>query len=162
MKKKNLLIGIIISLVVFCYASPVLAANIASCESSMPRAIIDEKIPNMVSTVITVIKVVVPVLIVVLGMIDLVKGMTASKEDEMKKGQKMFIKRLVAGALVFFVFTIVQLLISFVADEDDKANIATCSSCFINGDCTYKFKDEASKTCPDGMTINGNGTACLK
>ena len=97
-----------------------------------------------------------------MGMLDLAKGITAQKDDEIKKAQQIFIKRLISGALVFLVFTIVQLIISFVADDDDKPNIATCSRCFINGDCTYKFKDEASKTCPDGMTKNESGTACIK
>lgn len=161
MKKKVLIIFLIICLFVIGI-NPVLAANIASCENSIKGAIIDEKIPNLVSTIITVIKIVVPVLLVIMGMLDLMKGVTAGKEDEMKKAQGLFIKRLISGALVFLVFTIVQLIISFVADDNDKANIATCSKCFINGDCTYKFKDETSKTCEEGMKANEAGTACIK
>ena len=159
MKKKIILVVAFICLVAF-YASPVFAANIASCENSIKGAIIDEKIPNMVSTIITVIKIVVPVLLVVMGMLDLMKGLTAQKDDEIKKGQQMFIKRLISGVLVFLVFTIVQFIISFVADEGDKANITTCSNCFINGNCTYK--KEAGGKCPDGTKLSEGKTVCVK
>ena len=64
-------------------------------------------------------------------MIDLMKAVIAQKEDEIKKAQMTFVKRLIAGALVFFVIVIVKMLISFVAD--DSKNIMNCVNCFING-----------------------------
>jgi len=158
MKKKTILMIMIVGLIAL-YASPVFALNIASCENSIKGAIIDEKIPNIVSTIVTVIKIVVPVLLVIFGMLDLMKGITAGKDDEIKKGQQIFIKRLISGALVFFVFTIVQLIISFVADEDDKPNIATCSRCFINGDCTYQ---KVNGSCPDGTEPIVDSENCKK
>ena len=158
--KKKVLFVIFVLCVGVLFTSPVLAANIASCESVMKGAIIDEKIPNVVSTAINVIKIVVPILLVIFGMLDLMKGVTASKEDEIKKGQQIFIKRLISGALVFFVFTIVQLIVSFVADKSDKDNIATCSSCFLTGDCTYK--KNSSGSCPAGTKLNTKKTTCIK
>lgn len=145
--------------IVTFWVTPVFAANIASCENSISGAIIDEKIPNIVSTIVTVIKIVVPVLLVVFGMIDLMKGVVAGKEDEIKKGQQLFIKRLISGALVFFVFIIVQLIISLAADSADKNNIMTCAKCFINGDCTYH---KVNGNCPKGMTTTSNGKYCTK
>ena len=65
-------------------------------------------------------------------MIDLFKGITAQKEEEIKKGQQTLIKRLLAAAIVFFVIVIVKLVIGFVAG-DDKDSITKCASCFING-----------------------------
>jgi len=114
--------------------------------------------PYLVHTIITIIKIVVPILLIIFGMLDLMKGITAQKEDEIKKGQQIFIKRLIAGALVFFVFTIVQLIISFVADDNEKSDIMTCAQCFINGDCTYKMQNG---TCPSGTKLDGNGH-CVK
>jgi len=63
-------------------------------------------------------------------MLDLFKGITAQKEDEIKKGQNLFIKRLISAAIIFFVISIVQLLVSFVAGDE---GIMTCANCFING-----------------------------
>lgn len=158
--KKKIVFIMMICLVVFS-ATPVFAANIASCDSTISGAIIDEKVPKLVSTAITIIKIVVPILLVVFGMLDLMKGITAQKEDEIKKGQQLFIKRLISGALVFLVFTIVQFIVSFVADEDDKTDIMTCAQCFLNGDCTYRFKDEKNKVCPSDKKLNKEKTACV-
>ena len=92
---------------------------------------IDEKIANTVHIIILVIQIVTPIILVVLGMIDLIKAVIASKEDEIKKAQMTFVKRLIAAAIVFFVFIIVKLVISFVAD--DKDNLINCVNCFVNG-----------------------------
>ena len=161
MKKKMFLV--LIAIVLFVGVTPVFAANIYSCESSIKGALIDSRIPEVVSTIVTVIKIAVPVLLVIFGMLDLMKGIIAQKDDDIKKGQQIFIKRLIAGALVFFVFTIVQLIISFAAEEGDKTNIMTCARCFINGDCTYK---KVNGSCPkvDGVEtkLSKDGKYCIK
>lgn len=129
MKKKILLFVMV--LVCLLYAPSVLAVNITGCESVIPGVIIDAKIPNTVHTIIVVIKIAIPVLLVIFGMLDLGKGIVAQKEDEIKKCQQMFIKRLITAAIIFFVVSIVQLLVSFVSG--DEPGIMNCASCFING-----------------------------
>ena len=128
MKKKIFMI-MILALLVF-YAPSVLAVNMTGCEANLPGVVIDAKIPNTVHTIIVVIKIAVPVLLVIFGMLDLFKGITAQKEDEIKKGQNLFVKRLISAAIIFFVISIVQLLVSFVASDE---GIMTCANCFING-----------------------------
>ena len=128
MKKKVLFLTIL--LLAILYVPSVFAANVTGCEAILPGIVIDTKIPNTVHTIIVVIKIAVPVLLVIFGMLDLFKGIMAQKEDEIKKGQQMFIKRLITAAIVFFVISIVQLLVSFVAGDE---GIMTCASCFING-----------------------------
>lgn len=130
MKKKILML--IILLVCLLYVPNVLAADIKGCATILPGIKIDVKIANAVHTIILVIQIVVPVLLVIFGMLDLFKGITAQKEDEIKKGQQMFIKRLLSAAIIFFVIAIVKLLISFVAG-DDSDGIMPCANCFLNG-----------------------------
>ena len=159
LKKCVILTFFAVILMVFI-TNTVNAANIYSCANSLGDAMIDEKIPNIVSTIVTVIKIVVPVLLVIFGMLDLAKGLIAQKEDEIKKGQQLFIKRLISGALVFFVFTLVQLIISVVADDKDETNIMTCAQCFINGDCTYMKRSDGS--CPSGTKLSDSKKFCIK
>lgn len=139
MKKKIFMI--ILMFILLGISSPVFAKDIASCDAAISTdVIIDQRIPEVVSTIINVIKIAVPVLLVIFGMLDLFKGLSAQKEDEIKKGQQMFIKRLISGALVFFVFIIVQLLVSFAAGGKNGENktIMDCANCFINNDCEYR------------------------
>jgi len=95
---------------------------------------IPAKIPELTSYIIKLIQVLVPVILVIFGSIDLFKGITAGKEDEIKKGQQIFIKRLVVGVIIFLVVIIVKFFISIVADAN-KSNIADCIDCFISNDC---------------------------
>ena len=130
MKKKIFLM--IILAMVLCYVPSVFAVNIKGCEGVLSGVVIDAKLPNIVHTIILVIQIAVPVVLVIMGMLDLFKGIYAQKEDEIKKGQQMFIKRLITAALVFFVVLIVKLVISLVAD-DKGTGIIECASCFLNG-----------------------------
>lgn len=95
---------------------------------------IPEVLPKVISIIYTIIQIAVPVVLIVMGSLDLMKGVTAQKEDEIKKGQQMFIKRLISGVLVFVVFIVVKLVISLVADGS-SAPIMECADCFISNDC---------------------------
>ena len=88
-------------------------------------------IPKLVTTAINLIKIVVPILLIVFGMLDLGKAVMAQKEDEIKKGQQTFVKRLVAAVVVFLVVFIVQIVFNLVSN-DENGNIWGCVDCFIN------------------------------
>lgn len=96
--------------------------------------------PYIVHLIITIIKIAVPILLVIFGMLDLGKAVVAAKEEEIKKGQQTLIKRIIAGVIVFFVVTIVQILINFLSktNENDGATITNCFKCFVNADCTKR------------------------
>ena len=100
--------------------------------------------PYIVSTIVTIIKIAVPIILVVIGMIDLMKAVIASKEDEIKKAQTTFVKRIVVAVLTFFIVSIVQIVIRFVAGskEDD---VMGCFNCFINGELTNEKTASCSK-----------------
>ncbi|MBE6144777.1 MAG: hypothetical protein E7169_04310 [Firmicutes bacterium] len=85
---------------------------------------VPSKLAYIISLVISLIQIFVPILLIVWGMLDLGKAVMAQKEDEIKKGQQLFVKRLIAAAIVFFVVVIVKLLVGLVAD--DSNNITSC------------------------------------
>lgn len=95
---------------------------------------IPRKIPELTSLGISIVQISVPVILVLMGSMDLFKGITAQKEDEIKKGQQLFIKRLIIGASIFFVIVIAKLLISVIADAS-SANIIECVDCFLSNKC---------------------------
>ena len=130
--KKKVLLTLVLGVCLF-WAPNVLA--ITACDTVLPGVVIDEKIPNTVYNIILLIKIAVPVLLVIFGMMDLVKAIIAQKEDEIKKGQHTFIKRLITAALVFFVTSIVQLVISFVGGNDEHVGMWDCVNCFLNNKC---------------------------
>lgn len=135
MKKINYFLFSLLAL--FMLSSTAFAVDIQGCSID---AEIDVKIANAVHTIILIVQIVVPVLIVIFGSIDFVKAVVAQKEDEIKKGQQTFIKRLIAGVLVFFIVVVVKLVVSFAAGDQVGANgeatkdtIINCANCFLNG-----------------------------
>lgn len=93
---------------------------------------VDRMLPDIISLIVTLIKIGVPILLIVFGMLDLGKAVMAQKEDEIKKAQQTFVKRIIAAALVFFVVVIVQTVFNLVGGSGKK-NIWDCVNCFVNG-----------------------------
>lgn len=90
-------------------------------------------VANLISTIINTIKILTPVVLIVFGLIDMTKSTIAQKEDEMKKAQKLFIKRIISAILVFFIIAIVQFSFSLLANAAGERSFLECVSCFING-----------------------------
>jgi len=110
------------------------AAESVSCGQGLITDI-PSSLPKVVNIIYTAIQIAVPIVLVILGMLDLFKGITGQKEDDIKKGQQMLIKRLIPAAIIFFVLAIVKVVTSLIADDDNKTKIIDCVDCFINNDC---------------------------
>lgn len=104
-----------------------------SCGNNMASDI-PKLLPQVISIIYNIIQVAIPVLLVVLGLMDFMKALSAQKEDNMKKSQQLFVKRLISAAIIFFAFAIVKLVISFVADGNNS-DIMDCAECFIKNKC---------------------------
>lgn len=87
------------------------------CENVVGAGGIPGKLAYIISLIVTLIQVVVPILLIVWGMLDLGKAVMAQKDDEIKKGQQTFVKRLIAAIIVFFIIVIVKLVIGLVAEN---------------------------------------------
>ena len=85
-------------------------------------------IPHLTSLVVDLIKIGVPVLLIIFGMLDLGKAVMASKEDEIKSAQKLLIKRAIYAVAIFFVVFIVQVVFRLIDNSGDlgQSNWITC------------------------------------
>ena len=75
------------------------------------------------SAVLTVLQIVVPILLIIMGTIDMVKAVMAGKDDEIKKAQGTLIKRVIAAAIVFFIPLLVQLVLGIIPIGDSNAGV---------------------------------------
>ena len=71
----------------------------------------------------------IPILLIILGTIDLGKAVIASDEKEVKAAQTRLIKRFIYAALVFFVTTLVSVLMNMVA-QGGEGNTTSWESCW--------------------------------
>lgn len=74
------------------------------------------------------IKVVVPVILIVVGMIDLAKAIMGKDDSEIKKAQSSLIKKLVVAICVYLLVTIVGLVMQLIGNDDWKQ----CAECALN------------------------------
>lgn len=92
---------------------------------------IPDQIVNIVSTVINLIKIAIPIILIIYGMLDLGKAVMAQKEDEIKQAQQLFVKRIIAAVLVFLIVAVVQLIMGLIGESDAWQ----CACEFMGGNC---------------------------
>ena len=88
--------------------------------------------------VILTFLIVIPIIIVLMGTFDLGKAVMAGEDKEIKEAQKMFIKRLVYGVIIFFIPYLVAGVYSLfdgMSTEGGDTNEGTnlCWKCAIKG-----------------------------
>ena len=83
---------------------------------------------GFVGNIITFIKIAVPIILILMGSIDLTKAVMASKDDEIKKAQSTLLKRAIVGVVIFFIPSIVTLLMNMVNQDSDTE----CMSCITS------------------------------
>ena len=75
---------------------------------------------KIVVIVVLAIKIAVPIILIVVGMIDLAKAVTEKSEDDIKKAQNKLVKRAIAAAIVFLVASLVGIVMKLIGSDDYK------------------------------------------
>ena len=83
---------------------------------------IPSNLVGLIQLVYKAIQIWVPIILIIVGMFDMGKAVTQQKEDEIKKAQSLLIKKAVAAALVFLMFSLVSLVVSIVNIDSDSWN----------------------------------------
>lgn len=105
---------------------------------------IPHEVPQIFSLLVNLLKIATPIILIIVSIISLLKALSASSEDEIKKAQKSLIRKLIAAVMVFFIISIVQFVTMKVADNEEKSkingdvetkNLSQCLTCFLNNDC---------------------------
>lgn len=96
---------------------------------------IPKPLPSFVRALVTTIKILVPLILIVMGIIDFLKAVISADEKTMNHSPISFIKRLIAAILVFFVISIVQFLFNLIPIN---TSVMGCFRCFISSEeyCT--------------------------
>ena len=85
-----------------------------------------DSIAYLVNEILKYPRYIVPALVILLGTLDLFKAVIAGKEDEMKKAQKTFVKRIIIGVCVFLVPILIN-AIMWLADIVWSGGYTACN-----------------------------------
>ncbi|MBQ9853638.1 MAG: hypothetical protein IJO57_01225 [Bacilli bacterium] len=78
----------------------------------------DGETMKYIREVFTWVKIAIPIILILTGSMDFIKAIVASDDQKMKKAQKDFITRLIVGAVIFFVPSILELLLSMIGIDN--------------------------------------------
>lgn len=92
---------------------------------------------KFIGTLVSVLKIAIPVLIIVFGIIDLFKAIPSSKDDRIMVAVKSIGVRFIAGLFIFFIPGIVQILLDWVNEWSNYENTwCCCTQCILDsGKC---------------------------
>ena len=99
--------------------------NAKSCET-----IIDSRLLEKFRTFMTWFQIAVPILIIVLGSVDFSKAVLFQEKDDLQKAFKTFIKRCIVGVLIFFIPTLLHVLVQLFNKYSD-IKLTECLRIFI-------------------------------
>ena len=105
------------------------------CSTGIPTACgLPAGLVLMINDFYNLLKIAVPIVLVIMGMIDLLKAVASQKEDEIKKGWQVVVKRTITGILVFFVFFIVQIIVDLLPNSVKSDSVMNCVKCIFTTD----------------------------
>lgn len=89
---------------------------------------------------VTAIKIAIPIILILLGMLDMGKAVTSGKDDEIKKQLVIFLKRAVAAILVFFIPSLVGLVMQLINNNLTDSGACGYAQCVqkitgVSGKC---------------------------
>ena len=96
---------------------------------------------------VLIIKIVIPLLLIIFGMIDLGKAVIASKDDAIKSSVSSLVKRFIAAIAIFFVPTLVSAVFNMIGiTADDTKDYNICVQCVTNVNSSTCKKEKGNAT----------------
>ena len=110
------------------------------CNATLGDAGVPVQVVELVGLIYSAIKILVPVILIIVGMIDMAKAVTSKDEKEIKTAQTLLVRKAVTAVLVFLILSLVAMIFKIVSrDDDDKDSIWDCIASLLNGVCNETF-----------------------
>lgn len=97
--------------------------NLRSDYDDSTKCGIGTSIISMVYNVLKWVKYILPALVIILTMLDFIKAIAAQNDDDMKKAQGKFVKRLIVAALLFLLPLIINFVLQTFGFYDQNCDI---------------------------------------
>ena len=99
---------------------------------------------QVIGYILFILKILIPILIIVLGMIDFGKSAISSDDKAMQKSAMSLVKRIIIGIAIFFVPLLVKIIFNMIGQfsSEMKKDYINCVNCltspYKNCDTSYK------------------------
>lgn len=107
------------------------------CETIYP-------VVKILKTILDVIQIGIPIILILMGTIDLGKAVLSSDDKAIKESTSRLVKRVIAAVAVFFVVTIVKLIMGIVSDSNiDGADAKSWLDCWTYSEESKNNTDDS-------------------
>ena len=100
---------------------------------------------QIVGIVILILKIIIPIIIIIWGIVLLAKAVVSSDDKEISKSIRGLVKKIIAGIVIFFIPSIVSALFSYIAGfSDTRPDFLKCLDCINspNKKCDTSYKGQ--------------------
>lgn len=155
MKKRHFIYVILIAIMMLTTITNVNAAEeFYFCNADSVRAF------KVIGYIVTTIKIIAPLCIIILASIDFFRAIMSNDEKAISVSTKSFIRRLIAGIVIFLVPTIVYALLDVLSSSigDTEFNeYITCTKCVFNpSDCNTEGLPELNQSSNQSNNVNSS------
>ena len=86
---------------------------------SEPRVL---EVMRIVNIIILIIKIAIPIILIVIGMLDFAKAVSVGADDALPNSIKTFVKRIIVAILIFLIPTFISIIFSITSSSKDYKN----------------------------------------
>ena len=111
----------------------------------------DKKFPTvigtLISTVYTIIRILVPILLVISGILSFLKVTFSNNvEESLDKAKKKFITNIIAAIIIFFIASIINFVIGLAAGKNNS--FTDCMYCMLHPNDCEQIDSDVATLCP--------------
>ena len=118
---------------------------------SLCESLAGKRLFSLAGSFFNIIKILIPIIIIIMGSIAFIKAILSGNDEEMKKSEKNFFKKLIIGCAVFFIFPLVSFLMVLVNNSLNNL----CITCF-NEPNALTCKVESNTSDSVNVKVNPN------
>lgn len=112
---------------------------------------------EIIGKCLTIAKIIIPLILIGLGTVDFYKSVTSSKDEDLTKSAKSFIRRVIAGVVIFLIPTLILLI--FDITNLNKSENSCVYECILNLKCTAQNSQNISNNSTSSTSNKTNNNS---
>ena len=104
------------------------------------------KVLKLFSVLFFILKVAIPIIIIILGIISLAKVIISDDQSMLSKTVSSLVMKIILGIFIFFLPTLISTIIGYIDDADNvTSEYRACTECLLESNCSGSSRKSTSK-----------------
>ena len=104
------------------------------------------KVLKLFSVLFFILKVAIPIIIIILGIISLAKVIISDDQSMLSKTVSSLVMKIILGIFIFFLPTLISTIIGYIDDADNvTSEYRACTECLLESNCSGTSRKSTAK-----------------